>query len=194
MWRWDQQEPFGNNVPDENPSGLGTFDLPLRLPGQYFDKETNLHYKYFWDYDPGLGIYKQSDPIGLSGGLNTYSYVKGNPLLFKDARGLDNPGMGPYGPPWSFPDDEVEPSPSSNAGSSNLPEPRNSEKKPTCPSSGKDDCWTHENCSEHGGRFDERCGNGALRFRTCRYVSTCFPFIWATTVDRCHPTAGGIRQ
>ena len=38
VWRWDQQEPFGNNVPDENPSGLGTFDLPLRLPGQYFEK------------------------------------------------------------------------------------------------------------------------------------------------------------
>jgi hypothetical protein len=42
VWRWDQQEPFGNNVADENPNGLGAFDLPLRLPGQYFDKETNL--------------------------------------------------------------------------------------------------------------------------------------------------------
>jgi hypothetical protein len=36
--RWDQQEPFGNNVPDENPSGIDVFDLPLRRPGQYFDK------------------------------------------------------------------------------------------------------------------------------------------------------------
>jgi uncharacterized protein RhaS with RHS repeats len=43
VWRWDQQEPFGSNPPDENPSGLGVFDLPLRLPGQYFDKETSLH-------------------------------------------------------------------------------------------------------------------------------------------------------
>ena len=42
MWRWDQQDPFGANVADENPNALGTFDLPLRLPGQYFDKETNL--------------------------------------------------------------------------------------------------------------------------------------------------------
>ena len=63
MWRWDQQEPFGNNVPDEHPSGLGTFDLPLRLPGQYFDKETNLSYNHFRDYDPALGRYAQSDPI-----------------------------------------------------------------------------------------------------------------------------------
>jgi hypothetical protein len=31
VWPWDQQEPFGNNPADENPSGVGAFDLPLRL-------------------------------------------------------------------------------------------------------------------------------------------------------------------
>lgn len=45
------------------------FEFPLRFPGQYADKETNLHYNYFRDFDPILGIYKQSDPIGLRGGL-----------------------------------------------------------------------------------------------------------------------------
>ena len=88
MWRWDQQEPFGNNPADENPSGLGAFDLPLRLPGQYFDKETNLHYNYFRDYDPSLGIYKQSDLIGLSGGINTYAYALSAPTRFSDPMGL----------------------------------------------------------------------------------------------------------
>jgi hypothetical protein len=29
-------------VADENPSGLGSFDPPLRLPEQYFDKKTTL--------------------------------------------------------------------------------------------------------------------------------------------------------
>jgi RHS repeat-associated protein len=87
VWRWDQQEPFGNNPADENPSGLGAFDLPLRLPGQYFDKETNLHYNYFRDYDPSLGIYKQSDPVGLRAGLNTYAYVRATPLLLTDPTG-----------------------------------------------------------------------------------------------------------
>jgi len=72
VWRWDQQEPFGVNVADENPSGLGAFEFPLRFPGQYFDKETNLHYNYFRDYDSGIGRYVQSDPIGLGGGTNTY--------------------------------------------------------------------------------------------------------------------------
>jgi RHS repeat-associated protein len=59
---------------------MGAFDLPLRLPGQYFDKETNVHYNYFRDYDPSIGRYEESDPIGLKGGLNTYAYVSGNPL------------------------------------------------------------------------------------------------------------------
>ncbi len=53
VWRWDQGEPFGNDVPNNNPSGAGAFDFPLRFPGQYFDRETNLAYNYFRDYDAG---------------------------------------------------------------------------------------------------------------------------------------------
>jgi RHS repeat-associated protein len=55
---------------------------------EYFDKETNLHYNYFRDYDPGIGRYIQGDPIGLAGGSNTYTYVANDPLRFADPLGL----------------------------------------------------------------------------------------------------------
>ncbi|WP_353327979.1 RHS repeat-associated core domain-containing protein, partial [Chitiniphilus shinanonensis] len=40
-------------------------------------------------YDPEVGRYITRDPIGLRGGINTYSYVGGKPLLYIDSLGLD---------------------------------------------------------------------------------------------------------
>jgi RHS repeat-associated protein len=45
------------------------------------------HYNYFRDYDPVVGRYAQSDPIGLRGGLNTYSYGFNSPLRYVDPDG-----------------------------------------------------------------------------------------------------------
>ena len=41
VWRWDNDDPFGGNMANANPGGLGTFEFNLGFPGQYFDKETN---------------------------------------------------------------------------------------------------------------------------------------------------------
>ncbi len=93
MWRWDQAEPFGNNPADENPSALGAFDLPLRLPGQYFDRETGLFYNYHRNYAPDLDRYVEVDPIGIRGGINVYVYVL-DPLSQIDPLGLMGFGAG----------------------------------------------------------------------------------------------------
>ncbi|SMN12501.1 Rhs-family protein [uncultured Candidatus Thioglobus sp.] len=82
VWRW-KGEAFGNTPAQE----LIGISVNLRFPGQYFDEETNLHYNHFRYYDPELGRYITSDPIGLKGGLNTYSYVDANPLMYYDLEG-----------------------------------------------------------------------------------------------------------
>jgi RHS repeat-associated protein len=86
-------EPFGNSPPEEDPDGDGIpFTLNLRFPGQYFDRETNLHYNYFRDYDPLTGRYVQADPIGLAGGGNLFGYANQSPLSYIDSDGL-NPAV-----------------------------------------------------------------------------------------------------
>jgi RHS repeat-associated protein len=81
VWQW-HPDPFGKGDPS------GTFSYDLRFPGQFFDQATRLHYNYFRDYDPRLGRYIESDPIGLAGGINTYAYANGNPVTSTDVLGL----------------------------------------------------------------------------------------------------------
>lgn len=83
VWRGEYQ-PFGGVT-----EAVNSVEQNLRFPGQYYDQESGVHYNYFRDYDPSLGRYVQSDPIGLRGGLNTYAYVGGNPLSNLDRFGLD---------------------------------------------------------------------------------------------------------
>ena len=88
---WDaERKPFG-----ERSVTTAQIEMPLGFLGQYFDEESGNYYNYFRDYDPSTGRYLQSDPIGLKGGLNTYSYVSNNPLIYIDYFGLYSYWGGP---------------------------------------------------------------------------------------------------
>ncbi|MFG0410010.1 RHS repeat-associated core domain-containing protein [Pseudomonas sp. FYR_11] len=58
----------------------------LRYQGQYLDRETGLHYNTFRFYDPDIGRFTQTDPIGLLGGTNLYTYSP-NPITWIDPWG-----------------------------------------------------------------------------------------------------------
>jgi RHS repeat-associated protein len=76
-------DPWGNAL-----KGMGNADdCPFRLQGQYFDKESGLHYNNYRYFDPECRRFVSQDPIRLLGGLSPYQYVY-NPLNWVDPFGL----------------------------------------------------------------------------------------------------------
>jgi RHS repeat-associated protein len=76
---------------------VSAMDNPIRFQGQYEDRETGLFYNRFRYYHPELGRYISQDPIGISGGLNSYSYTP-NPVNWVDPLGLAFLNI--LGDPW----------------------------------------------------------------------------------------------
>jgi RHS repeat-associated protein len=81
VWSWESKA-FGDD------EAVGSVKFNLRFAGQYYDDETTTHYNINRDYNPQMGRYIQSDPIGFDGGVNSYGYVGGNPLGAVDELGL----------------------------------------------------------------------------------------------------------
>jgi RHS repeat-associated protein len=94
---WDRvARPFGATAAES-----GTTAVALRFPGQWADAESGYHYNYFRDYDPSIGRYLQSDPIGIAGGRNSYAYAALSPPNLVDPAGLQqrSGGRPPAGEP-----------------------------------------------------------------------------------------------
>lgn len=75
---------WGNTIQEKDHGGV---EQNLRYQGQYLDRETGLHYNLHRYYDPDVGRFMVTDPIGLRGGLNLYAYAP-NPLTYIDPLGL----------------------------------------------------------------------------------------------------------
>ncbi|EFK6855013.1 RHS repeat domain-containing protein, partial [Escherichia coli] len=76
---------WGNTIQEKDHGGV---EQNLRYQGQYLDRETGLHYNLHRYYDPDVGRFMVTDPIGLRGGLNLYAYAP-NPLSWIDPLGLN---------------------------------------------------------------------------------------------------------
>ncbi|MDQ4682555.1 RHS repeat-associated core domain-containing protein [Stenotrophomonas maltophilia group sp. RNC7] len=92
IWEWsNKSEVFGNQIPSADPDGDGVaFELALRFPGQQATDASGLFYNYQREYDPAVGRYSQSDPIGLMGGGGSYVYANSNVASFLDPFGLQS--------------------------------------------------------------------------------------------------------
>ena len=82
---WDAEKDDWRAV--KNQRAVPGITQPIRFQGQWADEETGLYYNRHRYYDPDMGRYITSDPIGLAGGLNGYEYVA-SPTGWVDPLGL----------------------------------------------------------------------------------------------------------
>jgi RHS repeat-associated protein len=85
IWSWAY---LGNPFGEQQPTSNG-YVLNLRFPGQYYDAESGTNYNVNRNYESATGRYLQSDPMGLAGGISTYTYVGNSPLGYIDPLGLN---------------------------------------------------------------------------------------------------------
>ena len=166
VWRWEG-EPFGDVDPNENPDGDATqVKVNLRFPGQYFDSETRLVENWHRYYDPAMGRYVESDPIGIAGGTDGYTYVENEPMNWSDPKGTFRIHGNWCGPNWT--------------GGRRESYSTSHDSKYAAPGDGLDNsCRTHDICyaqcrqenqcdSGTRGRCFEMCESD-LRYATRRY-------------------------
>jgi RHS repeat-associated protein len=67
--------------------GISALGNPYLFTGRQFDYETDLYYYRARYYNPDIGRFLQTDPVGYQAGMNWYNYCGGNPLNYTDPSG-----------------------------------------------------------------------------------------------------------
>lgn len=75
---------------------INRLDNPIRLQGQYEDRETGLHYNLCRYFDPISGSFISPDLLKLAAGLNLYKFAP-NALVWIDPLGLSPLDIGQVG-------------------------------------------------------------------------------------------------
>ncbi len=69
-------------------ASTGTVTNPFRYTGREYGTETKLYYYRARYYDSSVGRFISEDPTRFGGGVNSYAYIRNNPINLIDPLGL----------------------------------------------------------------------------------------------------------
>ena len=92
---YEEYHPYGTSAYRQMKSGIEAPAKRYRYTGMERDEESGLGYHSARYYLPWLGNWNSPDPIGISAGINSFSYSISNPINLTDSGGKQpgNPGL-----------------------------------------------------------------------------------------------------
>jgi len=91
---YEEYHPFGTTSYQAVDKDIKAAAKRYRFTGMERDEESGLSYHSARYYLPWVGRWLNSDPTGINGGINSYAYVKNNPVMALDPSGTDGEACG----------------------------------------------------------------------------------------------------